>query len=32
MDMERSANFSDGRSSVMTEEDRFEREGWIVNS
>src|SRR6218665_1014228 len=34
MAMERSANFSDeateGRSSVWAEEDRVEREGWIV--
>jgi len=34
--MERLANFSDevteGRSSVMAEEDRVEREGWIMNS
>jgi len=34
--MERSANFSDevteGRSSVKVEEERVEREGWIVNS
>ena len=34
--MERSANFSDevteGRSSVSAEEERVEREGWIVNS
>jgi len=36
MAMERSANFSDkvteGRSSVRAEEERVEREDWIVNS
>jgi len=36
MAMKRSANLSDdvteGRSSVRAEEERVEREGWIVNS
>ena len=36
MAIERSANLSDevteGRSSVRAEEERIEREGWIVNS